>query len=68
LFFQVSQLAMPSFIPKTADELKRDFVGAFERLVRAGKTFDEGHSTEAARIAAESICSSTIAVARLPRC
>jgi hypothetical protein len=44
---------MPSFIPKTADELQRDFVGAFERLVRAGKTFDEGHSTEAARIAAE---------------
>jgi hypothetical protein len=44
---------MLSFIPKTSEELHGDFIGAFERLVRAGKAFDEGHFSEAPRIAAE---------------
>jgi len=42
-----------AFEPKTRDELERNFVEAFERLVRANAAYDKGHWGEAPNIAKE---------------
>jgi hypothetical protein len=40
-----------AFEPKTRDELERNFVEAFERLVRANAAYDRGHWGDAPNIA-----------------
>ena len=44
---------MANFEDKTRDELERNLVEAYERLVRAGRAFDAGHRSEAPNIAKE---------------
>lgn len=44
---------MSAFEPKTRDELERNFVEAFERLVRANAAYDQGHWGDAPNIAKE---------------
>jgi hypothetical protein len=41
------------FISKSDDEIRQDFIHAYERLVRAGRAFDNGQPSEAPRIATE---------------
>lgn len=41
------------FVSKTRDELERNFVEAFERLVRANAAYDQGHWSDTPNIAKE---------------
>lgn len=44
---------MPQFEPTSCSERERLFIHAYERLVRAGAAYDQGHPSEAPDIAKE---------------